>query len=126
MREAGKGSNRRPENSESFTNGYERIFGNKRPEKGRFFWDEEKKEFVKAGEADYSQLAPVVRGDIQPYRSMVTGEIIEGRSQHRNHLKTHNVVEVGNDLNNAKPKSASQPDRLKESIARAVYDKLRY
>lgn len=36
-----------------------------------------------------------VIGDIQPYRSMATGEIIGGRRQHRDHLKAHGLVEVG-------------------------------
>ena len=35
--------------------------------------------------------------DIQPYRSMVTGERIKGRAHHRQHLKQHNVIEVGNE-----------------------------
>ena len=39
----------------------------------------------------------VVMGDIQPYKSMVTGEMIESRSQHREMLRRHNLVEFGND-----------------------------
>lgn len=39
-----------------------------------------------------------VMPDIKPYKSMVTGEIISGRRQHREHLKRHGCVEVGNDL----------------------------
>ena len=35
--------------------------------------------------------------DIAPYRSMVTGETISGRRQHREHLRQHNLVEVGNE-----------------------------
>ena len=38
-----------------------------------------------------------VMGDIQPYKSMVTGEMIESRSQHREMLRRHNLVEFGND-----------------------------
>ena len=37
--------------------------------------------------------------DISPYRSMVTGEIISSRSRHREHLKEHNLLEVGNEVN---------------------------
>lgn len=36
-------------------------------------------------------------GDIQPYRSMQTGEYIGGRAQHRAHLKQHGLIEVGNE-----------------------------
>jgi hypothetical protein len=63
-----------------------------------------------------------IMGDIKPYKSMVTGEMIEGRKAHRDHLKRHNVIEVGND----KVSQAAKPDRLKETIARQVYEKLRY
>lgn len=42
--------------------------------------------------------APMVMGDIQPYRSMITGEMITSRSQHREHLKQHGCVEIGNDI----------------------------
>jgi hypothetical protein len=41
---------------------------------------------------------PMVMPDIQPYQSMVTGEIIESRSKHREHLKRHGCVEIGNDI----------------------------
>lgn len=34
--------------------------------------------------------------DIQPYKSMVTGERIRGRAHHREHLKQHGLHEVGN------------------------------
>lgn len=67
-----------------------------------------------------------VIGDIQPYKSMVTGEMIDGRRKHREHLKSHGVVEVGNDLDNARPKAQTTPGGLKETIARQVYEKLRY
>ena len=38
-----------------------------------------------------------VLGDIAPYQSMVTGEYIGGRAQHRAHPKEHRLIEVGND-----------------------------
>lgn len=41
--------------------------------------------------------APHVMQDIEPYRSVVTGELIGGRHQHREHLKRHNLVEIGNE-----------------------------
>ena len=40
----------------------------------------------------------MVMVDIPAYKSMITGEMIEGRKQHREHLKTHGCVEVGNDI----------------------------
>jgi hypothetical protein len=61
--------------------------------------------------------------DYQPYKSMVTGEMIEGRKAHREHLKRHNLVVA--EQSSARPQ---KPDggRLKEQLARQVYEKLRY
>jgi len=50
---------------------------------------------------------PMIMGDIQPYKSMATGEMIMGRRQHREHLKQHRLIEIGNE----KPVQRSQgPD----------------
>lgn len=46
---------------------------------------------------DESNRAPYVIPDIQPYRSMQTGEVIGSRSTHRTHLKQHGLIEVGNE-----------------------------
>ena len=42
---------------------------------------------------DRLQIMP----EIEPYQSMVTGEWIKSRAQHREHLKRHGMVEIGND-----------------------------
>lgn len=41
--------------------------------------------------------APNIMSDINPYRSIVTGEWITSRSKHRQHLKDTNCIEVGNE-----------------------------
>ena len=42
--------------------------------------------------------------DIQPYKSMVDGSMITSRSKHREHLRQHNCIEVGNEtMQNAPP-----------------------
>jgi hypothetical protein len=68
-----------------------------------------------------------VMGDIKPYRSQIDGTVITSRSRHREHLKQHGCIEVGNDsaLGKQRPALESPPGR-KELIARLVYDKLRY
>lgn len=43
------------------------------------------------------ETGPMVIGDIEPYQSMVTGEMIMGRRQHREHLRAHRLVEIGNE-----------------------------
>ncbi len=62
-------------------------------------------------------------GDIAPYRSMVDGSIITSRSHHREHLRQHNCVEVGNDSSLwKKPEPLKSPPGLKDDIIRAVND----
>lgn len=79
------------------------------------------------GETMQRQIcAPMVVNDIQPYKSMMTGEMITSRSQHRTHLKDHGVVEVGNET--FKPKKSwieqkTQKESLRKEIA-ARFDNL--
>lgn len=40
-----------------------------------------------------------VISDIEPYRSVVDGSVIGGRRQHRDHLRAHRKIEVGNEYN---------------------------
>jgi hypothetical protein len=41
--------------------------------------------------------------DIEPYQSMITGERIKSRSDHRAHLRAHGCIEVGNEKMDSKP-----------------------
>lgn len=71
--------------------------------------------------------APAIMSDIQPYRSMQTGEMITSRSKHKSHLKEHGLVEVGNEtsymMDKAKPKPIDKKKR-KRDIANIVNAKL--
>jgi hypothetical protein len=40
---------------------------------------------------------PIVVNDIADYKSIITGERISGRRQHRDHLRAHGCFEVGNE-----------------------------
>ena len=42
--------------------------------------------------------APMVINDIKPYKSMIDGTVIKSRSHHREHLKQHGCIEVGNEI----------------------------
>ena len=65
-------------------------------------------------------VAPYVMPDIQPYQSQITGEMIQSRSRHREHLRQHNCIEVGNEkMSNAPPREAPPPaETLRREIAR--------
>lgn len=60
----------------------------------------------------------IIMPDIAPYKSMVTGEMIGGRSQHREHLKQHNLVEVAGERIKP-PDPWKSPPGLKEVLYRA-------
>jgi len=71
---------------------------------------------------------PAVMSDIGGYISQVDGSWIDSRSKHRNHLKQHNMIEVGNDVpmqQKAPELSAKSQRERKEMIGRQVYEKLR-
>lgn len=59
---------------------------------------------VCGGKLERVVTAPYVAADMQPYKSMITGEMITSRSQHRAHLKAHNCIEIGNETKYLKPK----------------------
>lgn len=65
----------------------------------RYRWDRAQQKVVQVlDDSPATPQGPMVVKDIAPYKSMVTGEMIGGRRQHREHLRTHNMVEVGNEV----------------------------
>jgi len=93
----------------------------------RFRWSDKTKSLLPIDEwlelhQEETNAAPMIMNDIQPYRSMVDGSVINSRSQHRAHLRQHNCVEVGNDSSVKNPvyKPPTPPPGLKEKIIRAV------
>lgn len=60
---------------------------------------------------------PFIMGDIQPYKSMIDGSMIQGRRQHREHLRQHGCIEVGNER--LTPKKPTAPSR--EEIRRDLH-----
>jgi len=68
---------------------------------------------------DRVQIMP----DIEPYKSMVTGEIITSRAKHREHLKRHGMVEVGNDSSLTRQRTSfpdAAPEKRKELLIAQV------
>lgn len=64
-----------------------------------------------------------VMGDIQPYKSQLTGEMVESRSRHRALLREHKCVEVGNETKYLKPKQMAQAPGLKRTLIDVVNSK---
>ena len=69
------------------------------------------------------RVAPDVMPDIQPYKSMLTGELITSRSRHREHLRERGYVEVGNDSSLTRPRTAfpdAAPEKRRELLRAQV------
>lgn len=60
--------------------------------------------------------------DIQPYQSVITGETIAGRRQHREHLKMHGCIELGNEKMKPKPMREIPKQERREAIRKAIHD----
>lgn len=60
--------------------------------------------------------------DIAPYRSVITGELIGGRRQHRDHLRAHGCIEVGNEFVQPKPQEPPKGDVARD-IQRAMQER---
>jgi len=55
-------------------------------------------ELVEKGLKEHHEsLGPMVMPDISPYKSMIDGSMITSRSVHRDHLREHGCIEVGNE-----------------------------
>lgn len=77
--------------------------------------------------APKTDSAPMIMPDIEPYQSMITGETINSRSRHREHLREHGCFEVGNDVKPMLTYYDNIPDvapRQRHEIIRAQVDAL--
>ena len=133
-----KGSNRRPENSKVFEENFDKIFGCKAPQRGRYIQDRNTGKLVPAAEyvppeSDSPKWA-AIHGDIEPFVSPVDGTLIDDRAKLREHNKRHgvtNVQDYGSDWFTRKQKerddyvSGKSPkakqERL-ETIQRTLHD----
>lgn len=80
-----------------------------------------KGELVEVTNESNAPLSPMIQPDINPYRSMVDGTMIDGRKAHREHLRKHGVREVGNDaLAMTKPRIPDSSTR--KELIRAQVD----
>ncbi len=93
----------------------------------RWRYDSSLKEMVEIGTDAPAEGLFYVRGDLAPYRSMCDGSMVDGRAAHREHLKKHGVVEIGDAYDKSLPKpTVRSDDGLKETIARITYERLSY
>jgi hypothetical protein len=71
----------------------------------------------------------MVMSDIEGYISQVDGSWIKSRSHHRDHLKQHRMIELGNDVPMQRKEatiSTKSQEARKRQIAELAYAKLNY
>lgn len=75
-------------------------------------------ELVEYGQHAAEPVAPLVMPDIKPYTSMIDGREITSRSVHRDHLRQHGCVEIGNEALKGAPQGIPDvlPQKRKELI----------
>ena len=89
----------------------------------------EAEEAWKQKQAMTKREAPMIASDISGYISQVDGSWIESRSKHRDHLKRHGMIELGNDAPTKQKVvelSRKSQEQRKRTIAEIAYSKLRY
>jgi len=67
-------------------------------------------------------VAPMVMNDIQPYKSMIDGTMIQSRSKHREHLRDNGCFEIGNEKMETKINPPSTEKR--REVLRAQLDNM--
>ena len=75
------------------------------------------------GDAPVQARTEIVPDFDRPYKSMITGEMITSRARHREHLRRHGYVEVGNDPSLTRPRKAfpdAAPQQRKELLIAQV------
>ena len=90
----GKGSKRRPGNSEAYAENYEKIFGKKKVSAGRRYyrWNSETRKFD-----EIEPPAPLPKEDLRfdgTFRSPVDGSRISNRVQLYDHNQKHGVTQL--------------------------------
>jgi hypothetical protein len=74
------------------------------------------------GPQDDKAPGPQVVRDLEPYRSMIDGRVIDGRKRHRDHLRAHGCIEVGNDTSHLKQRQHIPDKSRKETLHRMLAD----
>ena len=75
--------------------------------------------WVREDSSEDKASTPMIMLDIQPYTSMVDGSTITSRSKHREHLRQHNCIEIGNEKmqNTPPPPSNNRRELLHRRLA---------
>lgn len=68
-------------------------------------------------EGSFTPGGYTVMGDIAPYQSVIDGTLITSRSRHREHLRAHGCIEVGNERPKPRQETWTATRGLREELA---------
>lgn len=83
----------------------------------RFIQDRETGELIPAENYRPKARLHYIQPDIEGYRSMASGEFITSRSKHREELRRHGLIEVGNEtkyITQNRPKGFDREQRRRQ------------
>ena len=97
----------------------------------KYFWHRQSLAWIELDETAPRPrpVAPLVVKDIDPYRSMFTGERIRSRRHHRDHLRAHRLIEIGTEYDRGlpidqAPESAAMTERGRRDAIERAYNQV--
>ena len=82
-------------NTDAFREGHERIFGDRKPQRGKWVWDEAQQKCVPADEYQPPERAvdaPILSGRFYENTRATDGTDIGSRTKHRRYMQEHGVT----------------------------------
>lgn len=99
-----------------FEEGYERVFGDRKPVRGRWVWDSGAQKLVPAEDYQGPTLAvdaPILTGRFYENTQATDGTDIGSRRKHRNYMKANNLT-IATDYTETWKKQAADRERMKQ------------
>lgn len=97
----------------------------------RFFWSREAHAWVEYPTASSRPrpMGPYVIADIEPYRNVLDGKRIQSRRHHRDFLRAHRLIEVGNEYDkglpiDSAPRSNAMNERARRDAIEQAYSQV--
>lgn len=89
------------------------VWSGKKPYTGKLVHVPGPKENARPGEGQGLQVI----SDLEPYQNMIDRKVIGGRKQHRDFLRAHGCIEVGNEKHDTiKPRPEKRDPHLRDQI----------
>ena len=119
--------------TEEFREGYERTFGDRKAQRGRWVWDEAQQKLVSVDEYQPPERAvdaPILSGRFYEGMKTVEGEDIGSRRKHQAYMAEHGLA-PGSDYSpgwyeNRRAEMKREADKKRrETVERVVYTKLK-